>query len=262
MRAAGTLHRGRDADEDVRAPRRVRRWRGGRASRAAMGLVAEPGCGRGRPRTSRCSAASRCADLPVRIEPCTGAGMRTGTSAHLAVFGGGRGARTSRSAMNLAPGPDADGDVRAPRRVRRWRGGRASGLQWAWWQRRDADEDVRAPRGVRRRRGARTSRSALNLAPRPNADEDVRAPRSVRRRRGARTFRSALNLAPGPECGRGRPRTYAGVRRRRGARTSRSALNLAPRPECGRGRARTVGVGVRLCFVLLEAVGRDAVHRP
>ena len=166
----------RNADEDVRAPRRVRRRRGARTSRSAMGLVPEPECGRGRPRTSQGSAAAWCADLPVRNGLGARAGMRTRTSAHLAGFGG--------------------GGVRGP-----------PGPQWAWCQSRNADEDVRAPPRVRRRRGARTSRSAMGFAPRlecgrgrprtsqgsaaawcadlpvrnglgasRNADEDVRAP--------------------------------------------------------------------------------------
>ena len=128
-----------------------------------IGVRTTPECGRGRPRTSQCPACG-CADLPVRIgvrarpecgrgrprtSQCSAcgvrgppgphrgshhAGMRTRTSAHLPVFGV-RGARTSRSALGLVPG-------------------------------RNADEDVRAPPSVRRG-GARTSRSALGFVARP-----------------------------------------------------------------------------------------------
>ena len=58
---------GRNADEDVRAPRGVRRLRGARTSRSAIAPCAGPECGRGRPRTSQCSASAGCADVPVRI---------------------------------------------------------------------------------------------------------------------------------------------------------------------------------------------------
>ena len=134
---------GGDADEDVRAPPRIRRRRGARTSRSALGLVP-----------------SRDADEDVRAPPRFGGGAVRGPAGPHRVgarrgCGRGRprtsqvrrrrGARTSRSASGLVP----------------WR---------------DADEDVRAPPRIRRRRGARTSRSALGFVPGRDADEDVRAP--------------------------------------------------------------------------------------
>ena len=105
---------GRNADEDVRAPPGVRRLRGARTSRSATGLRTRPGCGRGRPRTSRCSAPARCADLPVRNWASHEAGMRTRTSAHLPVFGACAVRGPPGPQLGFARGRDADEDVRAP----------------------------------------------------------------------------------------------------------------------------------------------------
>ena len=66
----GLCTRAGNADEDVRAPPRVRRRlvRGPPGPHWASRQGRE--CGRGRPRTARGSASSGCADLPVRIERC------------------------------------------------------------------------------------------------------------------------------------------------------------------------------------------------
>ena len=126
----------RDADGDVRAPPAVRRVRGARTSRSALGFAPRLGCGRGRPRTSYGSAAAGCADLPVRI------GLR-------------------------AKVWDADGDVRAPPAVQRLRGARTS------WSALGFAPGPGCGRGRPRTShgsagaGSRTSRSASGFAPGP-----------------------------------------------------------------------------------------------
>ena len=184
---------GRNADEDVRAPPGVRRRRGARTSRSALDLrrvgmrtrtsAHLPGFGGGRgARTSRSALGLR------RV------GMRTRTSAHLPGFGG--------VAVRGPPGPQwactgSECGRGRPRTSRVSAASRCADLpvRIGLAPGRNADEDVRAPPGFRRRRGARTSRSALGFAPGRNADEDVRAPRRVRRRRGAWTSRSAIFAA-------------------------------------------------------------------
>ena len=172
------LHDTPNADEDVRAPPKVRRLRGARTSPPAIDLCTtprmrtrtsahlprfgvcgvrgrprpqlnfarRPECGRGRPRTDQGSAPAGCADVPVRDRP-----------------------------LHDAP---------------------------------SADEDVRAPTRVRRLRGARTSPSAVDLCTTPRMRTRTSAHRpgfGVCGVRGRPRPRSTF--ARRPECGRGRPRT-------------------------------------------------------
>ena len=112
-----TSHGCRNADEDVRAPPGVRR-EGVRGRPRPQLACAGPECGRGRPRTSRCSACGGARTSPSAIG-LRGTGMRTRTSAHLPVFGVRRVRGTSPSAIGFARCRNADEDVRAPPGVRR-----------------------------------------------------------------------------------------------------------------------------------------------
>ena len=229
------------------------------------------------------SAASECADLPVRI------GLRSGLEC-----GRGRprtspvrrrgGARTSRSALGFAAGWNADEDVRAPPGfggvgVRGPPGphGLAAGLECGPGRPRTSP--------VRRRRGARTSRSALGLAAGWNADGDVRAPprfggvvvrgppgphwvsqqawnadEDVRAPPGFRGV--VVRGPPGPHW----VSQQAGMRTRTSAHLPGSAawwcadlpvrIGFRSRLECGRGRPRTRS---EPAFFPGEPCGFDAV---
>ena len=211
----------------------VRRVGGARTSRSALILAAGP-----RTRTSanrRGSACGRCADLPVRI-PWQRGRMRTRTSAYRRGSAG-AGCADLPVRIGLAAGPDADEDVRTPPRV--WRVGGARTSRSALILAAGPEPRTSAHRpGFA---GARTSRSALILAAGPDA-EDVRAPpgfggcgvrgppgphcwqrgrmrtRTSAYRRGSAGAGCAdlpvrVGLAPpgfggcGAGCGRGRPRT-------------------------------------------------------
>ena len=87
-RSALGLAPGRNADEDVRAPPRVRRRRGARTSRSAFGLRTRPECGRGRPRTSQGFGGCVVRGPPGPQWASHRARVRTRTSAHLPGFGG------------------------------------------------------------------------------------------------------------------------------------------------------------------------------
>ena len=187
------------------APRSVRRRRGAARPPGPQWASCGRGCGRGRPRTSQCSASSRsrtCAGLGRSAS--RGSASRSvaadrdadRTSAH-AVFGVVAGARTSRSALGFVAG-------------------------------RDADEDVRAPRSVRRRRGARTSRSALGFRAVFTSRSGMRTRTSahlagsVRRSSWCADLRGRPRphrvVRGPPHCGRGRVLVVrAGVRRRASA---------------------------------------------
>ena len=108
---ACTLHRSRDADGDVRAPPKVRRCgvRGRPRPQWNLHLAPKPGCGRARPRTSQGSAVrgARASSPATEPAPCTEAGMRTGTSAHLPGFGGAgcAGVLARNGNLHLAPKP-------------------------------------------------------------------------------------------------------------------------------------------------------------
>ena len=135
-----------------------------------------PGCGRGRPRTSQCSAAARCADLPVRNWASHRAGMRTRTSAHLPVFG--------VCAVRGPPGPQlglapAGMRTRTSAHLPVFGGGAVRGPPGPHWASHRA--------GMRTRTSAHLQSSAAG--------------------RGARTSRSAIGPRAGRGCGRGRPRT-------------------------------------------------------
>ena len=150
--------------------------------------------------------------------------MRTRTSAHLPSSAAG-GARTSRSALNLAPAPNADEDVRAPPRVRR-RGCADLPVRIEPCTRPECGRGRPRTSQGSAASGARTSRSALNLAPdRMRTRTSAHLPGFG----GVRCADLPVRIEPctRPECGRGRPRTSQGSAAG-GARTSRSALNLAP----------------------------------
>ena len=104
------------------------------------------------------SAAAGCADLPVRNWTSCQAGMRTGTSAHLPGFGGGEVRGPPGPQLDFVPGRNADGDVRAPPRVRRRRGARTSRsaiVLRAKWGESGPSEPQEAPRNPGRPRTLR-----------------------------------------------------------------------------------------------------------
>ena len=167
-------------------------------------------------------------------------GMRTRTSAHLLRC-------SAVVAVRGPPGPqwtwcrsrDADGDVRAPPRVRRWWVRGPPGPHWTWRRGRDADEDVRAPRRVRRWWVRGPPGPHWTCWRSRDADGDVRAPPRGSAVVGARTSRSALDLLPDTGMRTGTSAHLLGFG---GGGCADLPVRIglgARRPGCGRGRPRT-----------------------